>query len=278
MGKFIFLLLIFLFFLHFFCLETFGAEVSSPCELLSAIKDSYESIESYSYTNYQGEYDTFNRQFQEEASSEYSDVSGNYGGGEENNISTGSEFKKGVYNVNFSKPFSVKMEIVSSDYTPSALDNAFFEYAPGVYPEIFTVTILGFGFIPIGSSRSIKDNTGDFLVMNWTVDLLEVEHLLSIGKPDFLRSESLDGKDTCVLEIDFPSPVNSSCPAYELGDIPQEIKFKIDYIMGFPAMAKISSVKYWIDKDELVIVKREQYIDGKLHSERLYKNISIKRI
>ena len=39
-----------------------------------------------------------------------------------------------------------------------------------------------------------------------------------------------------------------------------------------------SKVRYWIDDDQFVIVKVVEYIDGRLYSSRLYKDIEINNL
>ncbi|MEQ8222548.1 MAG: hypothetical protein ABRQ37_09625 [Candidatus Eremiobacterota bacterium] len=258
----------------------FAGEVKSPAELFTKMQKAYKAINSYSYTNEQGEYDTFNKEYQKETAKNYSDYNSKYGDGKNSNVSDKPEYKRGNYEVKFCKPYGIRMKIISSDYTPSVLNNAEFIYRPGSDPKNFTVKIMGLGFIPLEFQRDVqKENTGDFLVMNWTVDLLQLDYFLKNGSPAMVQEKNkIDNRDAYVLEFKFAKDVKPSVPKYNLGDIPSQVKFKIDYTLGSLDRVKYSSVKYWVDKKDLIIIKREEYIGGKLHSTRLFKNISLNSV
>jgi outer membrane lipoprotein-sorting protein len=259
-------------------IKSSAEEIKNPSELLNRIQECYKKINSYTYTNYQGEYDTFNKEFQKETHKNYGDLEDKYGNKEDNKVSDKPEYKEGNYEVSFVKPYSIKMKILSSDYIPDVLKNAVFIYRPDEDPKNFKVKILGLGFIPLDFTRSIeKENTGDFLVMNWTADLIVMNYLSSNGTSS-VKKEKCEKKDAYLLEIKFPENLKPKKPSYKLGDIPSEAKYKIDYVLASLERAKYSSVKYWIDAKDFVIVKREEYINNKLYSTRLFKDITINSI
>jgi len=255
--------------------EIFAAEIKSPAELFNKMQKAYKAINSYSYTNEQGEYDTFNKEYQKETAKNYSDYNSKYGDGKSSKVSDKPEYKRGNYEVKFYKPYSIRMKIISSDYTPSVLNNAEFIYRPGSDPKNFIVKIMGLGFIPLEFQRDVqKENTGDFLVMNWTVDLLQLDYFFKNGTSAILKEKNkIDNRDAYILEFKFAKDVKPSAPGYNLGDIPSQVKFKIDYTLGSLERVKYSSVKYWVDKKDLIIIKREECIGGKSHSTRVFKNI-----
>jgi outer membrane lipoprotein-sorting protein len=260
--------------------KIFAEDAKSPAELFNKMQKSYKAINSYSYSNEQGEYDTFNKEYQKETAKNYSDYDAKYGDGKSSRVSDKPEYKKGNYEVKVCKPYSIRMKIISSDYTPSVLNNAEFIYRPDSDPKNFIVKMMGLGFIPLEFSRDVqKENTGDFLVMNWTVDLLQLDYFFKNGKAVILQEKNkIDKRDTSILEFKFAKDVKPSVPKYNLGDIPSQVKFKIDYTLGSLERIKYSSVKYWVDKNDLIIIKREEYIGGKLHSTRMFKNITLNNV
>ena len=263
----------------FFSLIIFNAsaeEIKNPATLFEKMQEAYNAIESYSYTNSQGEFDTFSKEYQQETADKYGDLNNQYGDGQSSQVSKEPEFKRGLYEVAFKKPFSITMKILSSDYTPSVLNNAEFIYMPEKDPKNFTIKILGLGFIPLEFSRSVtEENTGDFLVMNWTVDFLQLNYFFKNGTAEIKGKETVNKKEAYVLEFFFSPDYIPTAPSYNLGDIPVQAKDRIDYTLGSLERAKFSSVKYWVDTKDLVIIKREEYIGGSLHSTRTFTNISI---
>lgn len=259
--------------------HAFAEEIKNPSVLFDKMKQSYNNIKSYSYTNSQGEYDTFSKDYQKETADKYGDLNSQYGDGENSDISAEPEFKRGLYEVSFIKPYSIKMKILSSDYTPSVLDNAEFIYRPDKDPKNFIIKIMGFGFIPLEFSRSVVDeNTGDFLVMNWAIDLIQLDYFFQNGTAAIGGQEKIDNKNAYVMEFTFPSELKPSKPSYDLGKIPAQAKGRIDYTLESLERAGFSSVKYWVDSKDFVIVKREEYIGGKMHSTRIFKNISLNTV
>ncbi|HPZ06825.1 MAG TPA: hypothetical protein PL110_01810 [Candidatus Eremiobacteraeota bacterium] len=271
-------LILLLFILLCYC-KVSAEEIKSPADLLDRMQKSYKNIKSYSYINEQGEYDTFSKEMQKETAKDYGDINSKYGDGKSTEISEKPEYKKGIYEVKLYKPYAIRMKIISSDYVPSVLINSEFIYRPASDPKNFTVKLLGFGFIPVEFQRDVvTENTGDFLVMNWTVDLLQLDYLFKNGKAVLSKKEKIDNRDTYVLEFKFSKDTKPTKPEYKLGDIPSQIKYKVDYTLESLERAKYSSVKYWIDKKDLIIIKREEYIGNKLHSSRIFKNITLNNI
>lgn len=265
-----------LFIFSIFISSAFAGEIDDSGVLFNKMKESYNNINSYSYTNYQGEYDTFSKEYQKETEEKYGDLNSQYGDGSSGEVSSQPEYKQGTYQVVFQKSYNISMKIISSDYTPSVLDNAEFIYKPSQDPKNFTVKILGLGFIPLEFKRSItEENSGDFLVMNWTVDLINIEYLFQNGQAAISGKETVDGHSAYVLEFDFSPNLLPSVPSYELGKIPEQAKEKIDYTLGSLGRAHFTKIKYWVDTESFVIIKREQYIGKTLHSTRLFRSIYV---
>ena len=150
------------------------------------------------------------------------------------------------------------MKIVSSDYTPSVLDDAQLIYKPDEDPNNFAVKIKFLKFIPMTFHKDVqKEVTGDFLVMNWTVDLLQLDYYLKNGKASISsEKEKIDNRDTYLLEFKFPKNIKPSVPKYDLGDIPSQAKYKVDYTLASLGKLKYSSVKYWVDKKDFINYKK----------------------
>lgn len=75
MKKVIFLICFILFLCPF---KIFGENIQTPAELIASIKKAYENINSYSYTNEQGEYDTLTKEIQKEARKNYREENKKY--------------------------------------------------------------------------------------------------------------------------------------------------------------------------------------------------------
>jgi hypothetical protein len=206
----------------------FAGEVKSPAELFTKMQKAYKAIDSYSYTNDQGEYDTFNKEYQKETAKNYSDYNSKYGDGKNSNVSDKPEYKRGNYEVKFCKPYGIRMKIISSDYTPSVLNNAEFIYRPGSDPKNFTVKIMGLGFIPLEFQRDVqKENTGDFLVMNWTVDLLQLDYFFKNGSPAMVQEKiRLITETHMYWSLNLQKMLKPSVPKYNLGDIPSQLNLR----------------------------------------------------
>jgi len=277
MKKVIFLICFILFLSPF---KIFGENIQTPAELITCIKKAYENINSYSYTNEQGEYDTLTKEIQKEARKNYSEENKKYCKEETPEVSDKPEYKKGIYEVEFYKPYDINVEIDSSDYTPSILNGVQLIYKPDEDPNNFAAKVKILWIIPITFHKDVQEEvTGDFLVMNWTVDLLQLDYYLKNGESSISsEQEKIDGRDTYLLEFKFPQNIKPSVPEYDLGGIPTQAKHKVDYTLAGLENLKYSSVKFWVDKNDFIIIKREEYIDDKLHASRIFKDIKLNNL
>jgi len=245
------------------------------------VLQAYKNIKSYSYTNYQGGYDWFVKKALERAKSNYAPLISRYGNGYENGSNNhnnqSSEFKKGIYGYKFLKPFNIQMALVESDYVPSILNNSVLTYRPDKNPKTFK-------FYPRASSfsltRSIYEESGNFLTMNWTVDLLMMQLQHENGTLRLAEKEKVDGRDCYVLEFSFkkdrePFIIKQNLKSH---GIPVDINPQICISLFDFIKKKLSKVKYWIDNNKFIIVKIEEYIDDKFYSSKEYRNIKINNL
>ncbi|HUU49553.1 MAG TPA: hypothetical protein VMW81_01180 [Nitrospinota bacterium] len=254
--------------------------------------NAYKEIESYSYTNYQGEYTWFNKEKMDRAKDNYDSLIDRYGNeshngflndfnglsSSEKNSFTSSKFKKGVYGYKFLKPFIVKMVLLESDYLPAILHKSILEYRPDKDPKKFM-------FLPRGSSafsitRSIYDESGSFLTMNWTVDLLMMHLQHENGTLGLAEKEKVDGRDCYVLEFSFkkdrePFMIKQNLKSH---GIPIDINAKVYTSLFNLAKKNFSKVKYWVDDGKFIVIKKEEYINDKLYSSKEYRNIKINNL
>lgn len=255
--------------------------------------NAYKEIESYSYINYQGEYTWFNQEKMDRAKDDYGSLIKRYGNeshngflndfnglqSSDNSSFTSSPFKKGVYGYKFLKPFIVKMVLLESDYLPAILHKSILEYRPDKDPKKFV-------FLPRGSktfsmTRSIYDESGSFLTMNWTADIFLMQQQHNNGSLRLVGREKIAERDCYVLEFfSFNKEKEFQMIKKDLESkgIPGDINLKL-YKSSFELIKKnFSKVKYWIDEDRFIIVKKEEYIDDKLYSSKLYRDIEINNL
>ena len=63
-----------------------------------------------------------------------------------------------------------------------------------------------------------------------------------------------------------------------LNGIPEAINLKLQKSSLESREKNFSKIKYWIDEEKFIIVKKEEYIDDKLYSSKLYKDIKINNL
>lgn len=244
---------------------------------------SYKRIKSYSYTNYLAAYDWFAQKAIEKAKNNYGTyinrVESEYldNNGKKDRYDP-SRFKKGIYGYKFLKPFTIEMVLIESDYVPSLINNSILRYRPDKDPKRFKFHLRGSPTFSV--TRSIYDESGGLLTMNWTIDLIMMEELYQNGTLRLVGKEKIDGRDCYLLEFSFDKDMQSWMikPNFLSYDIPKDIYHQL-YASLFDITKKnFSKVRYWIDDDQFVIVKVVEYIDGRLYSSRLYKDIEINNL
>ena len=171
------------------------------------------------------------------------------------------------------------MVLLKSDYLPAILNKSILEYRPDKDPRKFV-------FLPRGSktfsmTRSIYDESGSFLTMNWTADIFFMQQQHNNGSLRLAGKERIGGRDCYVLEFfSFNNGKDFKLIKKDLESkgIPSDINLKL-YKFSLELVKKnFSKVKYWIDEDKFIIVKKEEYIDNKLYSSKLYKDIEINNL
>ena len=254
--------------------------------------DAYHHIKSYSYINHQGEYNLFSKETEEGAKESYGAFAKGFGYNYENyydqngfiknnqnNPFKNSQFKQGTYQYKFMKPFIIQMALVNSDYLPEILHKSVMTYRPDKDPGVFRFFPRSSSFFSL--SRSIDDESGSFLTMNWTTDLIKMQFLNENGTVRLLEKEKIDGRDCYILEfssINERSGDNTTGTRFLLSDIPKDISTKIDQSLSGITKKNFSSVKYWIDAEKFFIVKIEEYIQGHTYSSKTYKDIKINQL
>jgi hypothetical protein len=259
--------------------------------------ESYQHIQSYSYTNYEGEYDLFVKKKEENAKENYGTLAGKYGydyqdyykkdqngmtpdSKNNDDLFTNSQFKKGVYQYKFLKPFIIQMSLVDTDYIPSILNNSVMVYRPDENPKVFRFYPRSSSYFSL--SRSIFDESGGFLTMNWTTDIIKMKLLHERGKlQKNAGKESIDGRSCYTLEFSsFDREAGKEIIGRNLQSfhVPLAIYPQLHNTIVGVLEKNFSKVKYWIDAEKLVIVKVEEYINGQLYSSKVYKDIKINNL
>lgn len=254
--------------------------------------NAYHHIKSYSYINYQGEYNLFSKEAEEGAKENYGAFAKGFGYNHEdyydqngfikndrNNPFKDSQFKRGTYQYKFMKPFIIQMALVNSDYLPKILHKSVMTYRPDKDPAVFRFFPRASSFFSL--SRSIDDESGSFLTMNWTTDLIKMQFLNENGTVRLLEKEKIDGRDCYVLEffsLNGTKGKKTAGARLLSSGIPKDISVKIDKSLSGIAKKNFSSVKYWIDAEKFIIVKIEEYIQGHLYSSKTYKDIKINQL
>lgn len=236
-------------------------------------------IDSHKYLwNIEG-YDKFSKERQKEMAGHYDDIAKKQGA--EVEISENVEIKRGGYIIEFKKPYLTQMEIVKSDFVPVLLNGSLITYRSDkkqnkwyVKPKIS----------PVAVGRSIeKDDAGGAITAGWPVVLLYLQYYHDNAATVTLQPDAtFDGKKCKVIRLTFDwkkTPAwNKKKPPFAKFAVPAPIEKIIWDGMLDIEQQKFSHIDYFVDAKQNVVVKTEEYINGKFHWRNTFTKIEINKL
>jgi hypothetical protein len=257
------------------------AQALTGQEIIDKTIAAYNSISSYSYTDFEHGYDTFARKTQAELTEKNASLAQSQGvDAKKPKQDAPPTLKDGTYIVKFLKPFNIQMIMVKSDFVPAFLNEGKFTYNASDNPKVWWARAKS---VPTPLKMSVaKDKSGGFLTMGWTFKLLGVKNMASNGTVKLVGNEKALAQDCYVVEISFTKdswkkfkPITVD---YKAWGIPADMKSMVDDTLKDPTVKKYSSTKLWISKKNFVIVKSEDYINGKFFWRTEYRKIELNKL
>lgn len=189
--------------------------------------------------------------------------------------------KEGAYTYLYVKPFIIQMTMDKSDYVPPFLLKSQIVYRPDIDPKKI---YLKFHNTNMFLGKPADTETGGFMDMNWTADLMQIDCALANGgKLSAAGADTYNGKRAWLLDLTLSKgkiPWQVGCgvvdygvpsPAY--GQINRDFKLLADRIDAYsPAQGRF---RYWVDADRWILLKEELLFGDKLVMSTRMENIEL---
>ncbi len=269
-------------FICLFGFSTHCAELLPAEEVYKNVMSAFMKIDSYKLTNYRKGHDYSSQETKDNLSSQAKVIGKSFYKGVEEE--EGHPIMEGTYELKFKKPYLLQMKLIKSDYTPSIAYGTIVTYRPDKTPENWWAKPK---FLPFAIKRSVeKDDAGGFFQMGWTFNLIEMEYFKNVASALSVKGlEKFQGKDCYILEFVFSDAlVDQKEPKkgkdgykvnLKLWGIPLELKKIAEAHMNDLMKKNITKYIYLIEKEQFIILKAEEYVDGKFRQLSEYKDIEL---
>lgn len=263
-----------------------GRALAAPAltadQVIQKTVDTYNKLDSYKMADYKYGYDTFSKDRQKEMTSAYKDMAKQQGVNADAGkpVSRKPEIKQGSYEVIFKKPYMMRMTILKSDYVPDFVIGSVLTYNTSKNAKQWEAKLKS---IPVAIKRSVaKDDSGGFLEMGWAFAIMSMQNIKAAGSAKLAGQEKVNGINCYVIEVKFTpaqwSKFKPISPDLKKLGVPQELnKVLTSNTLPTPGKEKYSSVKYWIDSSRFLLIRSEEYIDGKFYWRNEYRNIVLNK-
>ncbi|MFH1539158.1 MAG: hypothetical protein ABIH66_09380 [bacterium] len=251
-------------------------------KLLDSLVDNYlENIDSHKYNWHAYGNDRFSKERQKNISGNYESMAKKKGA-EVEAVSEEPEIKRGLYEIEFMKPYLVQMKVVKSDFIPKAVRSFVFgtlvTYRSDKLVDVWWAKLK---FSPIALKKSVeKDDAGGALTSGWTNALLNLIYFSGNAAGLSMQPDAeFDGRNCKVLRLTFDwekTPEwNHEKPPFDKFQAPEQIEKIIWDGMLEVEQQKFDYIDYFIDAEKNILLKIEEYIDGKLHWRNSFTDIEL---
>ena len=246
-------------------------------EILEKLAANIKSLQSYKFTTFLEGYDTFTKDRQKNMIGDYKSLAEKVGNPEVK-VYEKPVLKRGTYDVKFMKPYLSQMKIVRSDFVPSIIYGTLITYRSDKDPEAWWAKLR---ILPIAIKRNVtKDDAGGAITSNWDNILLYMLFYSDIADISLAPEAEFDGRKCYVLRYTFDwkkRPVwNHKEPPFGDFEVPDQIKNLLWPEMLKTERQKYSSIDYFIDKERMIPLMSEEYINnGEFYWRTMYKDIQL---
>lgn len=251
-------------------------------QLLDKLVGNYlANIDSHKYMWYSAGDDRFSKERQKSMSGSYGDMAKEKGA-DVGEVSDKPEIKRGLYEIEFMKPYLVQMKVVRSDFIPKAVRAFVFgtlvTYRSDKLRDVWWAKLK---FSPFAWKKSVeKDDAGGALKSGWTGSLLHLLYFADNASELSVQPDAeFDGKKCKVLRLSFDWEKNPEWnhkkPPFDKFQVPEQIEKIIWEGMLEIEQQKFEYIDHFIDAEKNILLKIEEYIDGKLHWRNSFTDIEI---
>jgi len=244
-------------------------------DVLNKLIASIKSLESYKFTAFLEGMDTFTKDRQKDMVGDYKSLAKKTNTSVE--VEEKAQMKRGLYEVKFMKPYLNQMKVVKSDFVPKLIYGTLITYRADKDPEVWWAKPK---ISPIAIKRSVeKDDSAGAITMNWYNVLLHLMYY-STNADLSLQPETVYEERPCyVLRVTFDwnkrPKWNHKKPDFAEFGIPGPIQEVLWKDMLEIERQKFTYIDYFIDKERLIPLKTEEYVEGKFHWRTMFRDIAI---
>jgi hypothetical protein len=245
-------------------------------EVLTKLADTVKSLQSYKCRAYLEGLDTYTKDRQKAVTGNYKAMAEKTG--TEVKIADKPQVKRGLYEIKFMKPYLYQMRIIKSDFVPKIIFGTVITYRSDEDPEVWWAKPK---ISPIAIKRSItKDDSGGALTTNWYNVLLHMIYYAA-GNADItlLPDADFEGRKCYVLRYTFdwkkhPTWTHKQ-PDFAAFGVNDQIKKLLWADLLDIEKQKFSTINYYIDKERMIPLMTEEYIEGEFHWRTQFKDIEL---
>lgn len=247
----------------------------------SLVANYLNNIDSHKYTwNAYGN-DRFSKERQKDMTGDYEDLAKKKGA-EVGDVSSKPEFKRGLYDIKFKKPYLIQMTVVKSDFIPAAarslLKGVLLTYRSDKYQDVWWAKPK---FSPIALKKSVeKDDAAGALTSSWSSALLNMLYYESNSSGLSMRpDDEFDGRKCKVVRLTYDwtkkPKWNRVKPPFSKFQVPAPIEKIIWSGMLDIEKQKYSHIDYFIDAEKNILLKTEEFVEGEFHWRNAFSNIEM---
>jgi len=261
------------------CVVVLTARAASAPPTASDVFDkliaAYNNLDSYSATVFTEGYDTFLKERQKRMNNDYSLLAKSQGVTLQ--IDDKPVFKRGHYTLKFKKPYLQQLKIVKSDFTPAIAYGTLLTYRSDGDPEAWWAKLK---FLPFALKKSVAENdAGGAITSNWVVTFMHMFYYKTNSDMTLAPDASVNGRKCYVIRFSFDWNKHPKWdrvePPFADFEIPAQIKNLVWNEIQKNEEQKFSNVDYFIDKQKFVLLRSEEYIDGKFQWRTDYRDIKL---
>jgi len=252
-----------------------GEDAGQAKKLLQEVLDAYEDIDSHSYTWRAEGMDTFTKERQKQMTGNYDSLAKR--AGVKHDVDEEPKLTRGKYEIEFMKPYLQQMKVIRSDFTPKIVWGTLITYRSDKNQDIWWAKPK---ISPIAIKRSVKDDdAGGALTSNWTSTLLGMIFYAHNASLSVQPDAEFDGRPCHLLRYVFDwegkPELDRNKPPFDKFQVPSPIqRIMWDGMLEIEDQ-KITRIDYFIDREKLVVLQTEKYINGEFHWRNSFVDIEI---
>lgn len=248
---------------------------ASAKDILKRLIASIKSLDSYKFTALLEGMDTFTKDRQKEMVGDYKTLAKKTKTNVE--VEENAQMKRGLYEVKFMKPYLNQMKVVKSDFVPKIIYGTLITYRSDKDPEVWWAKPK---ISPMAVKRSVaKDDSAGAITMNWYNVLLHLMYYSANADISLQMETVFEDRPCYVLRVTFDwdkrPKWNHKKPGFDEFGIPKPIQEVLWKDMLEIERQKFTYIDYFIDKERMIPLKTEEYVEGKFHWRTMFKNITI---